>query len=408
MRRMFSREATGRPGDVAGVRRWLGALALAALAACETETEPTKQSCDGPAGTICTWIGDGEAGFDGDGNPLLASQLYWPIELTLGEGGKAWVLDWNNHRVREVVDGTLRTVIGSDQLGDGPADLADKTEPGAIGTTVNLNHPTQLLPQVDGSMLLVAWHNHKLRRYDPATGRVVITCGSAPGYKGDGGSAHKAQLDQPQAVAPDGLGGLYVLDQRNQVVRQIDAQGIMHTVAGTPQSPGFAGDGGDPLQAKFSFPTGSNPSPGGWVTTDAEGRIYVSDTLNHRIRRIDRTKNTIETIAGTGEAGFGGDGGPATAAKLNNPRKLTVGPDGRLYVADELNNRIRAIDLTTGVITTVVGTGEAAFSGDGGPATAAAIWRPSAISFSPEGELYVVDTYNHRIRRVLGTIGASK
>ncbi|MCB9740520.1 MAG: hypothetical protein H6747_14750 [Deltaproteobacteria bacterium] len=368
--------------------------------------EPAAEApCDGPAGTICTWIGTGDAGFDGDGNPLLQSQLYWPIDATIREDGRAWVLDWNNHRVRAVIDGKLQTVIGTDELGDGPPKQEDLKEPGADGTTVNLNHPTQFVPQADGTLMLVAWHNHKLRRYDPATGKVVVACGGAPGFKGDGGSAHDAQVDQPQAMAPDGKGGHYLLDQRNQVVRYIDAQGIISTIAGTPKSDGYAGDGGDPLAAKFSFPKGSNPPPGGWVTVGPDGHVYVSDTLNHRIRRIDLAQKKIETVVGTGTPGYGGDGGQGTAAQVNNPRKIVFGPDGKLYIGDEYNNRIRAWDPATGVVTTVVGTGEKGFSGDGGPAAEAQIYRPAGVAIGADGDLIVIDSYNHRLRRVIGFFG---
>jgi sugar lactone lactonase YvrE len=114
---------------------------------------------------------------------------------------------------------------------------------------------------------------------------------------------------------------------------------------------------------------------------------------------VDLENDIIETVAGTGEAGYGGDGGPGTAAKLNNPRKLAFGPDGRLYIADEHNHRVRALDLETGTIETVAGTGEPAFAGDGGPATAAALNRPSGLAFH-DGHLYIADTENHRIRRI--------
>ncbi len=396
-----------------GASRWTQAgqwavvwVAAALGAACESETPSSEpRPCEGAAGTICTIIGNGEAGYDGDGNPLLLSSLYWPIDVTVHADGRTWVIDWNNHRVRQVQGDTLQSVIGSDTLGDGPDDHSDLKPEGAVGTLVNLNHPTQLVPMDDGSLLLVAWHNHKLRKFDPTTGRVHVVVGASAGHSGDGGAAKAAQLDQPQAVAKDGKGGLYVLDQRNQVVRHIDAGGVIHTVAGSVKGDGFAGDGGKPLEAKFSFPKGSNPPPGGWVAVDAKGRVYVSDTLNHRIRRLDLAAQSVETVAGTGEAGYGGDGGKGPEAKLNNPRKITFGPDGRLYIGDEKNHRIRALDVETLAITTVVGDGKPAFAGDFGPADKASLWRPIGVSFNAQGEMLVVDTYNHRIRRVIGAIG---
>jgi sugar lactone lactonase YvrE len=318
----------------------------------------------------------------------------------------AYVADWQNHRVRRVTpEGTFELAVGSPEgfTGDGPEDLAEYTDlkaPGAPGDKVQLNHPTGLVPQPDGTLLIVAWHNHKIRRFDPATGLVLVECGRGPGFTGDGGPASAGLLNQPSQLVLARDGAQFVLDQRNQVIRKIDADGDLQTVAGTPMKPGFSGDGGAPLDAQFSFPTGSNPPPAGGLALDDAGNLYVSDTANHRIRKIDFEANEMSTVAGTGEAAYSGDGGPATEAALSNPRTLAIGPDGRLYVADENNHRIRAIDLETGIIDTVVGNGERGFSGDGGPATEASLDRPAGFAFDSQGALYVVDTYNSRIRRV--------
>jgi len=172
---------------------------------------------------------------------------------------------------------------------------------------------------------------------------------------------------------------------------------------------GGTGDGGDPLLATLSFQQGldqatgggDNPEPGGGLALDAAGRLYIADTENHRIRRVDFTAGIIETVAGVGTPGFSGDGGLATAAALSYPRDIEIGPGNRLFIADTDNQRVRAVDLTTGVITTVAGTGDAGFSGDGGPAAVAVLWRPFGIAFDPSGDLYVSDTYNNRIRRVV-------
>jgi sugar lactone lactonase YvrE len=320
--------------------------------------------------------------------------------LTITPAGEFYVIDWNNHQVRRVTpQGELETVIGADFVGDGPYDESDRSAPGALGTEVYLNHPTHLLPLADGTLLLTCWHNHKLRLFDPHTGLVQVISGGKAGFAGDGGPLHDALLNQPQQTVSGPDGSLYLLDQRNQRVRRIAPDGTISTVVGTGQA-GFAGDGGSPLQAQLNMPMGSNPPPGGALAVDRQGRLYISDTLNHRIRRADLALDVIETIAGNGETGFSGDGGPAIQAALNNPRDLGFGPDGRLYLADEMNHRVRAIDLDTGIIATVVGNGETGFSGDGGPAIQAALNRPAGLEFDRDGRLYVADTYNHRIRRV--------
>jgi DNA-binding beta-propeller fold protein YncE len=372
------------------------------FAGCQHSTTPatTVPAYPEDPGLIYTWAGTGEAGWDGDGHSLLESNFYWPVDITITHFDETFIVDWNNHRVREVTeDGKLRTVIGTDFVGDGPFDLSDQTPPGAVGTEVNLNHPTHLLHLHDGSLVLTAWHNHKLRLFVPSTGRVLVICGAGAGFAGDGGPAKDARLNQPchTELGPDG--SLYILDQRNQRVRRITPDGMINTVVGTGQA-GFAGDGGSPLNAQINMPAGSNPPVGGSLAFDFQNRLYISDVLNHRIRRVDFQLDLIETIAGNGQEGFSGDGGPAIAASLNNPRDIVFGPDARLYVADEFNHRVRAIDLRSGIITTVAGNGTAGFSGDNGPATEASLNRPSGLEFDEEGHLYIVDTYNHRIRRV--------
>ena len=157
---------------------------------------------------------------------------------------------------------------------------------------------------------------------------------------------------------------------------------------------------GSPASCKLNLPTGSNPPTSGALCIDSQGRLYISDTGNHRIRRVDFDLDKIETVAGDGVAGFNGDGGDARAASLNNPRDIEIGPDGRLYIVDEMNHRVRAVDLTSFVIVTVAGDGRPEFAGDGGAATMASLYRPHGIAFDSNGYLYIADAFNHRIRRV--------
>ena len=352
--------------------------------------------CVDKAGSACVWAGTEELGFNGDGKPRLETRMYWPMDLEFAPDGTPWVLDWNNHKVRKVVDDKFVTVVG-EFLGDGPPDQSDLVAPGAMGDTVRLNHPTDLLFEPDGTVLFAAWHNHKLRHID-SEGRVLVMAGRGGGFAGDGQAAAGALFNQPKAIVRTDQGDLYVLDQRNFRVRKISA-GMITTVVGTGAA-GFAGDDGPPALAQLKFEAGGNPEPSGGLALDASGNLYISDSLNHRIRKVDFAADKISTIAGTGTAGFSGDGAAATSAELNNVRDLELGPDGRLYLADTENHRIRAIDLSTGIIDTVVGTGKAGSEGAGLVASKVELNRPFGIAFDPSGNLFVADTFNSRILKV--------
>jgi sugar lactone lactonase YvrE len=392
-----------RVSSALGMFSALGMMWLVASAGCSTDDAAACQAA--ASGTICSVAGTGERAFNGDGLPMRASALYWPTDLEFAPDGTSFILDWQNHRVRRAgADGRLTTVIGTDSIGDGPDEGDESSPPGVPGDTVNLNHPTDIQIGADGTLWLAAWHNHKVRQFSPVTGLAAVSCGSLPGFSGDGAPAAKALLNQPKAIALSARTGvLYVIDTRNLRVRRIlpEPPHLIETVAGSG-APGFSGDGGPPLQAQFVFQEREdNPEPGGGIAVDERERLYIADTENQRIRRIDFEANTIETIAGNGAAGFSGDGGPALEASLNYPRDIELGPDGRLYIADTDNHRVRAVDLATGLITTVAGNGAIGYTGDGGPAVAAALARPFGIAFAPDGHLYVADTFNNRIRKVV-------
>ncbi len=383
--------------------------AWAPLAACGSDGDTRSErhrlvddaDCD-TSGHACSWLGmAGEEGFNGDGFHRLDTKIYWSFDMLFASDGTPWFIDWNNHLVRKVLpDGTVESVLGwTDPVFPGDGGPGETSDTGALGADVKLNHPTDLAEAPDGTILVMAWHNHKLRKIDPSTGRVKIVCGSGGGFAGDGMDASTAVFKQPKALERDG-NDLYILDQQNFRVRKIDgATNIISTIAGSGMA-GFGGDGGPATMAMFGFEAGSNPEPSGGLAISGR-QLYIADTLNDRIRVVDLDTGMIDTFAGTGEEGFSGDGGPAAQAQLSNPRDLEIGPEGDLYIADTDNSRIRAVNLADGTIRTVAGTSQLGLDPDEGRlATETALTRPFAIEFDPAGNLYISDTINSRIVRV--------
>jgi DNA-binding beta-propeller fold protein YncE len=384
----------------------LAAVGLFGLTATACGDDDKAADCDSSQ-HACTWLGiPGEDGFNGDGHDRLDTMLYWSMDMTFSRDGTVWFIDWNNHLVRKVTpDGKVSSVVGwSDPVfpGDGysanPA--AERTPAGAPGSELQLNHPTDLYELADGSILLTAWHNHKLRKINPQTGQVTLIGGGGAGFAGDGAAVAGALFKQPSHVAFDDQQNYYLLDQQNLRIRRIDGQSSVITSVAGDGTQGYAGDNGPALQAKLNWKIGENPEPSGGLAFKA-GVLYIADTENNRIRKLDLATGIISALAGTGTAGYSGDGGPAAQAALFHPRDLEIGPEGDLYVADTDNNCVRAIDLATGTIRTVVGTGENGLDPDEGRlATETKLSRPFGIDFDPQGNLFVSDSLNSRILRV--------
>jgi len=228
---------------------------------------------------------------------------------------------------------------------------------------------------------------------------VTIAGNDTVGYDGDGGLAASATLTQPTGLALDGAGNLYIADTGNNVVRKITAStGIITTVAGDGAA-GFAGDNAAGTAAKLFQPQN--------IALDAAGNLYIADTDNERIRRVDAATGVITTVAGNGTAGYGGDGLLATAltTELNQPAALAFDASGNWYIADAQNNRIRAVSASTGIITTVAGSGVVGDTGDGASAKAAELDAPSGLAVDPAGNIYIADTQNNAIRKVSSASG---
>ena len=386
------------------------ALLLILLACGETPTGPS-----GPYGRIETFAGTGDAGKGPEETTLSQALFYLPQDLTYGPDGRLYILDWNNHRVRVATKASVRTqtrqqhpryrggvkdsvftLIGTGELGDAPAGQARE---------IGLNHPTHISFDPLGRLILSAWHNSMILRYDFASDYIEPICGTGERtYSGDGGPAARATVNLPSATAFDPLGRMYISDQENQRIRMVDLDGTIRTVVGTGE-PGFSGDEGPADQAQIYAPIGQAAPPTSRIATDEFGNLYLADTYNNRIRKVEAATGIITTIAGSGTfppmpGGERDEGAAASAVSLYWPCDVAIDSAGRVFLADTFNHCVRRIDLD-GTIGTVAGQcGKSGHSGDGGPPQAALLNRPYGIELDPDDNLYIADTRNHRIRIV--------
>ncbi len=344
-----------------------------------------------PDGIIHHVAGNG-CGFSGDGGPATTAQLTFPGGLAFDSNGNLYIADSSNSRIRMIsVNGIISTVAGNGNAaysGDGgPATAASLSIPGSVAIDSG------------GNLLIADTDNNLIRKVSPA-GIITTVAGNwlkgLPGiFSGDGGPALSASLHLPYGVALDSSGNICVSDQDNRRVRRITVSGIINTIAGNGIS-NFAGDGGSATQATLDFPTA--------VKVDSAGNLYIADSMNHRVRKVTPA-GTITTVAGNGTPGFSGDGGPATNAQLNTPTSIAVDGSGNIYISDSLNLRIRRV-APSGTINTYAGNGTYGYSGDGGPAIDASFTFPRGLSADRSGNLYLADSQNNRVRMITssGTI----
>ena len=358
-------------------------------------------------GDICTWFGTPEiAGMAEDGTPRTEAATFWAVDVIF-HPTENWpvIMDWNNHRIITIdEDDNVEVLSGvGGRLGDGPEGDAALAE---------WNHPTDIDWMADGTVVMAAWHNSRIVKFDPDFETMEFVAGTGGrDFAGDGGPAIDAILDLPCGLRVDEEDNILFTDMANQRIRQITPDGIITTIAGSGEH-GFNGDG-DALESMLASPALQRAEPA--FKMDYEnGLVYLADTHNGRIRIFDPEASTIETIAGMGETppgsdngvictagcGYSGDGGPATEAMLDTPSDVAVGPDGSVYVADTENSCIRVID-PDGIIDTFAGVcGERGFSGDTGPANEALLNRPFGVEVDADGLVYISDTYNSVIRVV--------
>jgi streptogramin lyase len=273
---------------------------------------------------------------------------------------------------------TVKTVVGTGTAGY---------------STTEVNNPYGLVIGPDGALYFCDLGNQRIRRLDLQTGAITAIAGSGQrGHAGDGGPALEAALNMPHELCFDAAGHLYIVERDNHAVRRVDgATGVISTVAGTGE-PGFGGDGGPATEARLRIPHS--------IAFDAHGDLLICDIGNHRIRRLDLATGTIDTYAGTGEREPTPSGAPLAGTPLNGPRTVVVGPDGSLYLALREGNATYLIDPSAQRIEHLAGTGAQGYSGDGGPARAATLAGPKGLAYGPEGRLYVADTENHAIRAI--------
>ena len=367
----------------------LAALVLTpkAFDALRTADEQRPASSGAESGVITTVAGTGAPGLSGDGGPATAAEINYPVDLAFDGEGNLYILElgyWRRYNVRvRRVDpmGRISTVAGLGAPGEA-GQLVLGTEFGSTGLAVDAEG-TIYLGGGDGPDI-----DNRVIRVDPSGDVTTVAGTGEPGSSGDGGPATEARLAHVWDVAVDDEGNLYIsADNR---IRKVDTSGIITTIAGTGV-PGFSGDGGPSVAAQLDSPHG--------IAVDPDGNIVFIDAQNQRIRRID-AQGVITTIVGNGELGFSGDGGPATDARINMPEQLWVDDKGNIYVADTFNRRVRKID-TDGIITTVAGNGTQAFSGDGGPAASAGLAKISGVAVGPDGALYIADSAHDRVRKVV-------
>ena len=333
-------------------------------------------------GIITTIAGTGTAGFSGDNGPATAAQLDTPYGVALDSAGNLYIADYGNNRIREVSGGVITTIAGN-----GFAGFAGDNGP---ATSAQLYSPHSVVVDASGNIYIADTFNNRIR--EVSAGVITTFAGTgAAGFGGDNAVATSAQLNLPCGVALDSSGNLYIADYYNNRVREVSG-GLITTVAGKGTA-GFSGDSGLATKAQLNNPT--------VVALDPSGNLFIGDYGNNRIREV--SGGTIFTAAGNGTAGFSGDNGNAAISQMHLPYSVAVDSNGDVFIADYQNNRVRKV--SSGIVTTMAGTGVAGYSGDNGPATSAQLNHPSAVMLDSSGNLYIADSGNSRIRKITaGTI----
>jgi uncharacterized protein (TIGR03437 family) len=331
---------------------------------------------------ITTVAGDGATAYSGDGGLATNAALNLPWGVVFASTGMIYIADMENYRIRLVTpEGMISTIAGTGVSG--------YSGDGGLASAAMFSDVAGLAMDKSGNLYVADRSNVRIREV-AANGIVTTVAGTGKqGFSGDGGLATEATLNTPTSVLVDPSGNLYFTDSSNQRIRRVGTDGIITTVAGNGVN-GFSGDGGLAINAAMSFPLG--------LALDQSGNLYFTDGNNNRVRMITPA-GIISTFAGNGAGTFAGDGGQATSASINIPSDVTIDSSGNMYIADSGNNRIRKVD-PSGIITTIAGTADNGFSGDGGLATAAELNFPAGVITDSAGDVYMTDRVNSRVRMI--------
>ena len=336
-----------------------------------------------PRFVISTVAGSGTPGFAGDGGPATSASIGHPTAVALDRRGTLYIADVYNLRIRAVdTTAVIRTVMGT-----GRSEVQDADFPAA---ETNLVSAYGVATDVQDNLYVLDRVRSRIFKLDPDGIAHRIAGTGNNGFTGDDGPAIDAQLRNPCHLVVGPRGTLFIADTGNNRVRSVTPDGIIRTIAGTGEA-GYSGDGGPATEAQLSGPAA--------VAIDSTGTLYIADFANHRVRSVQQD-GTIQTIAGTGQSEYDGDGRPALECSIGEPCGVAVDPDGYVYVGDQVNFRIRVV-TPEGFMYTVAGTGVEGYAGDGGPAQDAEMSNPDIIAFDRAGEnLYMPDYANAAVRKL--------
>jgi sugar lactone lactonase YvrE len=363
----------------------LNQIVFNGLLLCVSSSVAYSQTITTVAGVV------GSPGYGGDAGPANNARFNQPRAVATDNDNNLYIADMRNHVIRKVnSNGIVSTVAGNGTAGTAGA--------GGPATAAQLAQPTGMTIDNEGNIYIADFNASVIKKVTTSGIMTIFAGNGTEGFSGDGGPAAQAKLYRPTAVTVDKDGNLYISDASNKVIRKVNKQGVITTIAGVPGRAGYAGDGGPATKALLTQPAG--------IAVDYSGNLYICDPSVSVVRKVN-ANGVISTFAGNGSAGYSGDGGPAIKAQfqIGSPQGIAVDPAGNVYASDYQNHAIRKIN-TKGIISTIAGTGAPDYAGDGGPAILAKIWYPIGIATDNGGNVFITDSYNNTIREIVSSCNA--